>query len=48
MDTKLNSNGGYRPREAAVAIVSYVNSRNPNVAMLALNVCLARPSFAHS
>lgn len=27
-----------RPREAAVAIVNYVNHRNPNVAMLALNV----------
>lgn len=28
----------YRPREAAVAIVNYVNHRNTNVAMLALNV----------
>ena len=28
----------YRPREAAVAIVNYVNHRNPNVSMLALNV----------
>lgn len=27
-----------RPREAAVAIVNYVNHRNPNVSLLALNV----------
>jgi hypothetical protein len=26
------------PREAAIAIVSYVNDRNPNVSLLALNV----------
>ena len=29
-----------RPREAAVAIVSYVNHRNPNVSLLALTVML--------
>ncbi len=27
-----------RPREAAVAIVNYVNHRNPNVSLLALSV----------
>lgn len=28
----------YSPREAAMAIVGYVNHRNPNVALLALSV----------
>lgn len=34
----INSKKGNAPREAAVAIVSYVNHRNPNVALLALNL----------
>ena len=29
-----------RPREAAVAIVNYVNHRNQNVSLLALTVCI--------
>jgi hypothetical protein len=33
----------HRPREAAVAIVNYVNHRNQNVALLALNVRCAIP-----
>ena len=28
----------YRPREAAVAIVNYINQRNANVSLLALAV----------
>ncbi len=34
----INSKKGTAPREAAVAIVTYVNHRNPNVALLALNL----------
>ncbi|KAI0868466.1 ADP-ribosylation factor-binding protein GGA2 [Hypoxylon argillaceum] len=34
----INSKKGTAPREAAVAIVNYVNSRNPNVGLLALNL----------
>ena len=34
----INSKKGTAPREAATAIVSYINHRNPNVAILALNL----------
>jgi ADP-ribosylation factor-binding protein GGA len=34
----INLKKGGAPREAAVAIVTYVNHRNPNVALLALNL----------
>lgn len=34
----INSKKGNAPREAAVAIVNYINHRNPNVALLALNL----------
>ncbi|KAL8788393.1 MAG: hypothetical protein Q9195_007311 [Heterodermia aff. obscurata] len=34
----INSKKGNAPREAAVAIVSYINNRNPNVALLALTL----------
>ena len=35
-------NANYRrPREAAIAIVNYINHRNPNVSLLALNVSLS-------
>jgi len=34
----INSKKGSAPREAAVTIVHYVNHRNQNVALLALNV----------
>jgi len=34
----INSKKGSAPREAAVAIVGYINHRNPNVALLALNL----------
>lgn len=34
----INSKKGSAPREAAVAIVGYVNHRNTNVALLALNL----------
>ncbi|KAI0206608.1 ADP-ribosylation factor-binding protein GGA2 [Astrocystis sublimbata] len=34
----VNSKKGTAPREAAVAIVNYINSRNPNVGLLALNL----------
>ncbi|KAF2433785.1 VHS-domain-containing protein [Tothia fuscella] len=34
----INAKKGNSPREAAVAIVNYVNHRNPNVSMLALNL----------
>ncbi|RDW84941.1 putative vhs-containing protein [Coleophoma cylindrospora] len=34
----VNSKKGNAPREAAVAIVNYINHRNPNVALLALNL----------
>ncbi|ROT42744.1 ADP-ribosylation factor-binding protein GGA2 [Sodiomyces alkalinus F11] len=34
----INAKKGSAPREAAVAIVGYINHRNPNVAMLALNL----------
>lgn len=32
---------GLRPREAAVTIVQLINSRNPNVSLLALAVCIS-------
>ncbi|KAJ4387951.1 ARF-binding protein [Gnomoniopsis smithogilvyi] len=34
----INSKKGSAPREAAVAIVNYINHRNPNVSLLALNL----------
>ncbi|OAF54570.1 hypothetical protein VC83_09210 [Pseudogymnoascus destructans] len=34
----INSKKGNAPREAAVAIVNYINHRNPNVALLALSL----------
>ncbi|KAL2117540.1 hypothetical protein VTJ04DRAFT_7200 [Mycothermus thermophilus] len=34
----INAKKGSAPREAAVAIVGYINHRNPNVALLALNL----------
>ncbi|KAL7620083.1 ARF-binding protein [Parahypoxylon ruwenzoriense] len=34
----INSKKGTAPREAAVAIVNYINSRNPNVSLLALSL----------
>lgn len=34
----INAKQGNAPREAAVAIVGYINHRNPNVAILALNL----------
>ena len=34
----INAKKGSAPREAAVAIVSYINHRNPNVSMLALSL----------
>ncbi|KAF3903297.1 hypothetical protein AA313_de0201888 [Arthrobotrys entomopaga] len=34
----INSKKGNTPREAAVAIVGYINSRNPNVSLLALSL----------
>lgn len=34
----INAKKGNAPREAAVAIVNYINHRNPNVALLALNL----------
>ncbi|KAF1980956.1 VHS domain protein [Aulographum hederae CBS 113979] len=34
----INAKKGNAPREAAVAIVNYVNHRNPNVSLLALNL----------
>lgn len=34
----VNSKKGTAPREAATAIVNYINHRNPNVALLALNL----------
>ncbi|KAI6088297.1 VHS-domain-containing protein [Hypoxylon rubiginosum] len=34
----INSKKGSAPREAATAIVNYINSRNPNVSLLALNL----------
>jgi ADP-ribosylation factor-binding protein GGA len=34
----VNSKKGNAPREAAVAIVNFVNHRNPNVSLLALNL----------
>ncbi|CZS95235.1 probable ADP-ribosylation factor-binding protein GGA1 [Rhynchosporium agropyri] len=34
----INSKKGNAPREAAVAIVNYINHRNPNVSLLALNL----------
>ncbi|KAI1082574.1 VHS-domain-containing protein [Whalleya microplaca] len=34
----INSKKGSAPREAGVAIANYINSRNPNVSLLALNL----------
>jgi ADP-ribosylation factor-binding protein GGA len=34
----INEKKGNAPREAAVAIVNYINHRNPNVSLLALNL----------
>ncbi|KAK2628807.1 hypothetical protein QTJ16_001910 [Diplocarpon rosae] len=34
----INSKKGNAPREAAVAIANYINHRNPNVSLLALNL----------
>src|ERR1700742_3899596 len=34
----INSKRGTAPREAAVTIVGYINHRNPNVSLLALNL----------
>ncbi|KAF8423879.1 VHS domain-containing protein [Tirmania nivea] len=34
----INSKKGNAPREAAVAIVNYINNRNPNVSLLALSL----------
>lgn len=34
----INQKKGSAPREAATAIVNYINHRNPNVALLALNL----------
>ncbi|AEO59899.1 hypothetical protein MYCTH_2308546 [Thermothelomyces thermophilus ATCC 42464] len=34
----INAKKGSAPREAAVAIVNYINHRNPNVSLLALNL----------
>ncbi|KAF4637104.1 hypothetical protein G7Y89_g970 [Cudoniella acicularis] len=34
----INSKKGNAPREGAVAIVNYINHRNPNVSLLALNL----------
>ncbi len=34
----INSKKGNAPREAAVAIVNYINHRNPNVSLLALSL----------
>ncbi|KAL2268472.1 hypothetical protein VTJ83DRAFT_3318 [Remersonia thermophila] len=34
----INAKKGSAPREAAVAIVGYINHRNPNVSLLALNL----------
>jgi len=34
----INSKKGTAPREAAVAIVNYINHRNPNVSLLALSL----------
>jgi hypothetical protein len=34
----INSKKGNAPREAAVAIVNYINHRNPNISLLALNL----------
>ncbi|CAZ83715.1 unnamed protein product [Tuber melanosporum] len=35
---EINKRKGNAPREAAVAIVNYINHRNPNVSLLALNL----------
>ncbi|KAH7085429.1 VHS domain-containing protein [Paraphoma chrysanthemicola] len=45
----INSKKGSAPREAAVAIVGYVNHRNQNVALLALNlldICVKNCGYA--
>ncbi|KAH3910778.1 hypothetical protein HBI56_188280 [Parastagonospora nodorum] len=45
----INSKKGSAPREAAVAIVNYVNHRNQNVALLALNlldICVKNCGYA--
>ncbi|KAF2827433.1 ADP-ribosylation factor-binding protein-like protein GGA1 [Ophiobolus disseminans] len=45
----INSKKGSAPREAAVTIVSYINHRNQNVALLALNlldICVKNCGYA--
>jgi ADP-ribosylation factor-binding protein GGA len=45
----INSKKGTAPREAAVAIVGYINHRNANVALLALNlldICVKNCGYA--
>ncbi|KIW02941.1 uncharacterized protein PV09_05987 [Verruconis gallopava] len=45
----INNKKGNAPREAAIAIVGYVNHRNPNVSMLALNlldICVKNCGYA--
>ncbi|KAH0356342.1 VHS-domain-containing protein, partial [Aureobasidium melanogenum] len=45
----INAKKGNAPREAAVAIVQYVNHRNPNVSMLALtllDICVKNCGYA--
>ncbi|KAH7393965.1 VHS domain-containing protein [Phaeosphaeria sp. MPI-PUGE-AT-0046c] len=45
----INSKKGSAPREAAVAIVNYINHRNQNVALLALNlldICVKNCGYA--
>ncbi|KAI9822375.1 MAG: hypothetical protein M1827_000094 [Pycnora praestabilis] len=45
----INSKKGNAPREAAVAIVNYINHRNPNVSLLALtllDICVKNCGYA--
>ncbi|KAL8901762.1 MAG: hypothetical protein Q9207_005034 [Kuettlingeria erythrocarpa] len=45
----INSKKGNAPREAAIAIVNYVNHRNPNVSLLALSlldICVKNCGYA--
>ncbi|KAI5235364.1 ADP-ribosylation factor-binding protein-like protein GGA1 [Aureobasidium subglaciale] len=45
----INAKKGNAPREAAVAIVQYINHRNPNVSMLALtllDICVKNCGYA--
>ncbi|KAG9246006.1 VHS domain-containing protein [Calycina marina] len=45
----INSKKGNAPREAAVAIVNFVNHRNPNVSLLSLNlldICVKNCGYA--